>query len=138
MSPVLSVVLRILGIGALVAGGLVVALTALIGAILLGPLIFWIAWNVLDFASAVGLPELGFWGIVLATLFLVVSWFGKVLMTAVVFLVDPSWFHGAAEVRWPEPTFRNFVAVALLALLASRPHAHAHERTRRSKRGRST
>ena len=134
MSPVLSVVLRILGIGALVAGGLVVALTALIGAILLGPLIFWIAWNVLDFASAVGLPELGFWGIVLATLFLVVSWFGKVLMTAVVFLVDPSWFHGAAEVRWPEPTFRNFVAVALLALLASRPHAHAHERTRRNRR----
>ena len=134
MSPVLSVVLRRLGIGALVAGGLVVALTALIGAILLGPLIFWIAWNVLDFASAVGLPELGFWGIVLATLFLVVSWFGKVLLTAVVFLVDPSWFHGAAEVRWPEPTFRNFVAVALLALLASRPHAHAHERTRRNRR----
>jgi len=134
MSPVLSVVLRILGIGALVAGGLVVALTALIGAILLGPLIFWIAWNVLDFASAVGLPELGFWGIVLATLFLVVSWFGKVLMTAVIFIADPSWFHGAAEVRWPEPTFRNFVAVALLALLASRPHAHAHERTRRNGR----
>jgi len=134
MSPVLSVVLRILGIGALVAGGLVVALTALIGAILLGPLIFWIAWNVLDFASAVGLPELGFWGIVLATLLLVVSWFGKVLMTAIVFLVDPSWFHGAAQVRWPEPTFRNFVAVALLALLASRPHAHAHERTRRKRR----
>jgi hypothetical protein len=134
MSPVLSVVLRILGIGALVAGGLVVALTALIGAILLGPLIFWIAWNVLDFASAVGLPELGFWGIVLATVFLVVSWFGKVLITAIVFLVDPSWFHGAAEVRWPEPTFRNFVAVALLALLASRPHAHAHERTRRNRR----
>jgi hypothetical protein len=134
MSPVLSVVLRILGIGALVAGGLVVALTALIGAILLGPLIFWIAWNVLDFASAVGLPELGFWGIVLATLFLVVSWFGKVVIAAIVFLVDPSWFHGAAEVRWPEPTFRNFVAVALLALLASRPHAHAHERTRRTRR----
>jgi hypothetical protein len=134
MSPFLSVVLRILGIGALVAGGLVVALAALIAAILLGPLIFWVAWNVLDFASAVGLPELGFWGIVLATLFLVVSWFGKVVITAIVFLVDPSWFHGAAEVRWPEPTFRNFVAVALLALLASRPHAHAHERTRRSKR----
>jgi len=136
MSPVFSVLLRILGIGALVAGGLVVALAALIAAILLGPLIFWVAWNVLNFASAVGLPELGFWGIVLATLFLVVSWFGKVLITAIVFLVDPSWFHGAADVRWPEPTFRNFVAIALLALLASRPHAHAHERTRRGKRGR--
>ena len=135
MSPVLNVVLRILGIGALVAGGLVVALTALIGAILLGPLIFWIAWNVLDFASAVGLPELGFWGIVLATLFLVVGWAGKVLITATVFLIDPSWFDGAAEVRWPEPTFRNFVAVALLALLAARPHAHAHKRGRRKKTG---
>src|SRR2546427_2894376 len=132
MSPVLRIVLRILGIGALVAGGLTVALATLATAILVGPLIFWIAWNVLNFASAVGLPELGFWGIVLATLFLVVGWAGKVLITALVFLVDPSWFHGAAEVRWPDPTFRNFVAVALLALLASRPHAHAHERTRRT------
>jgi hypothetical protein len=134
VSPVFGVLLRFLGIGALVAGGLVVGVAALTAAILLGPLIFWVAWNVLDFASAVGLPELTFWGIVLATLFLVVSWFGKVVIAAIVFLVDPSWFHGAAEVRWPEPTFRNFVAVALLALLASRPHAHAHERTRRNKR----
>lgn len=126
-------VLRILGIGALVAGGLTIALAALVAVILIGPLIFWVAWNVLDFASAVGLPELGFWGIVLATLFLVVGWFPKVVIAAIVFLLDPSWFHGAAEVRWPEPTFRNFVAVALLALLASRPHAHAHERTRRNK-----
>jgi hypothetical protein len=133
VSQVLGVVLRILGIGALVAGGLAVALAALIAVILLGPLIFWIAWNVLHFASAVGLPELGFWGIVLATLFLLVGWFGKVAITAVVFLVDPSWFHGAAEVRWPEPTFRNFVAVALLALLASRPHAQAHKRARPSR-----
>jgi hypothetical protein len=133
VSQVLGVVLRILGIGALVAGGLAVALAALIAVILLGPLIFWIAWNVLDFASAVGLPELGFWGIVLATLFLLVGWFGKVAITAVVFLVDPSWFHGAAEIRWPEPTFRNFVAVALLALLASRPQAQAHKRARPSR-----
>jgi hypothetical protein len=129
----IHIVLRVLGIGALVAGGLAVAVAVLITVILIGPLIFWIAWNVLDLASAVGLPELGFWGIVLATLFLVLSWFGKVVITAIVFLADPSWFHGAAEVRWPEPTFRNFVAVALLALLASRPHAHAHGRTRRKK-----
>ena len=132
MSPSLRIVLRVLGIGALVAGGLAVALAALVAAILIGPLIFWAAWNVLDFGSAIGLPELAFWGIVLATLFLVVGWFGKVVIAAIVFLVEPSWFQGAAEVRWPEPTFRNFVAVALLALLASRPHAHAHERTRRS------
>ena len=126
--------LRILGIGALVAGGLTVVVAALAAAVLFGPLVFWLAWNVLNFGSAVGLPELGFWGILLATLFLVVSWFGKVAITAVVFLIDPSWFHGAAQVRWPETTFRNFVAIALLALLASRPHAHAHERTRRAHR----
>jgi len=123
--------LRILGFGALVAGGLAVALLALTAALLLGPLLFWIAWNVLDFASAVGLPELGFWGIVLATIFLVAGWVGKVVIAGIVFLIDPSWFHGAAEVHWPEPTFRNFVAVALLALLAARPHSHAHKRTAR-------
>jgi hypothetical protein len=134
VSPVSRLVLRVLGIGALVAGGLTVVLAALLAAILLGPLLFWVAWNVLDLAKAVSLPELGFWGIVLATLFLVVSWFGKMAIAGIVFLVDPSWFHGAAEVRWPEPTLRNFVAVALLALLASRPHAHAHDRTRRRDR----
>jgi hypothetical protein len=129
-------VLRILGFGALVAGGLAVALAALAAAILLGPLVFWVAWNVLNFASALGLPELGFWGIVLATMFLVGSWFAKVVITGIVFLVDPSWFHGAAEVRWPESTFRNFVAVALLALLASRPHAHGHGHKHDARRGR--
>jgi hypothetical protein len=120
-------VLRVLGIGALVAGGLAVAIAALVAILLLGPLVFWLAWNVLDLGHAVGLPELGFWGIVLATVFLVVGWFPKVVITGLVFLIDPSWFHGGAEVRWPEPTFRNFIAVALLALLATRPHAHAQK-----------
>jgi hypothetical protein len=126
VNPVLRVVLQILGIGVLIAGGLAVALAILVATVLLGPLIFWLAWNVLNFASAIGLPELGFWATLLATLFLVVGWAGKVLITAIVFLVDPSWFDGTAQVHWPEPTFRNFIAVALLALLASRPHAHAH------------
>jgi hypothetical protein len=125
-------ILRILGIGALVAGGLAVAL-AVLAMFLIGPLVFWLAWNVLDFASAVGLPELSFWGILLVTLFLVIGWFGKVVIAAVVFLLDPSWFHGAAQVHWPAPTFRNFVAVALLALVVSRPHAHAHRFARRKK-----
>src|SRR2546430_11003132 len=53
-----------------------VAAAVLAVVILLAPLLFWLAWNVLDFAHAVGLPELGFWGIVLATLFLVVGWLG--------------------------------------------------------------
>jgi hypothetical protein len=130
VSSVLRVVLQILGIGVLVAGGLAVALALFVAVVLVGPLIFWLAWNVLNFAAAIGLPELGFWAILLATLFLVVSWAGKVLITAIVFLADPSWFHGSAEAHWPEPTFRNFIAVALLALLASRPHAHAHAHSR--------
>lgn len=131
MNRGVRILLRVLGVGALVAGGVAVALVAVAASIVIGPLVFWLAWNVLDFAHAVGLPELGFWGIVLATLFLVVGWFPKVVITAIVFLVDPSWFHGAASVHWPNATFRNFVSVALLALLASRPHAHAH-RARRS------
>ena len=126
--PVFRLLRGIVGLGALVAGGVVVVVAAFVAVVLVGPLLFWIAWNVLDFAHAVGLPELGFWGIVLATLFLVVSWFPKLVITAIVFLVDPAWLHGTAHVRWPEPTFRNFVAVALLALLASRPHAHAQRR----------
>jgi hypothetical protein len=124
-------VLRVLGVGALVAGGLAVALAALVAILLLGPLVFWFAWNVLNFGHAVGLPELGFWGIVLATVFLVVGWFPKVVITGLVFLIDPSWFHGSAEAHWPDPTFRNFVAVALLAVLATRPHAHAQKQRRK-------
>jgi hypothetical protein len=131
MNTPLHVVLRVLGISALVAGGLAVAMAVFLAVILLGPLVFWLAWNVLDFASAVGLPELGFWGIVLATLFLVAGWAGKVLIAAIVFIVDPSWFNGSTEVRWPEPTLRNFIAVALLAVLASRPHTRAHKRSAR-------
>jgi hypothetical protein len=130
VNPVLRIVLGILGFGALIAGGLVVALVVLLTTLLLGPLIFWIAWNVLGFASAVGLPELGFWGIVLATVFLVAGWLGKILFTAVVFLIDPSWFHGSAQVHWPDATFRNFIAIALLALLAARPHSHEQKRRR--------
>jgi len=136
VNPVLRIVLRILGIGALVAGGLVVALAVLAATVLLGPLVFWFAWNLLDFGTAVGLPELGFWGILLATAFLVVGWFGKVVITGVVFLADPSWFaNGTAHVHWAEPSLRNFVAVVLLALVASRPHAHAHRQRRRRYKG---
>jgi hypothetical protein len=127
------VLFRVLGLGALVAGGVALAVLALAATVLLGPLLFWLAWNVLDFAHAIGLPELGFWGILLATLFLVAGAFPKVVIAAIVFLVDPSWFHGSARLHWPDPTFRNFVAVVLLAVLAARPHTHARGRARRGK-----
>lgn len=134
MNPAARTLLQVLGIGALVAGGVAVALAAVAAAVVLGPLLFWLAWNVLDFGPALGLPELGFWAIVLATLFLVLGWLGKILIAGIVFLVDPAWFDAAAEVHWPEPTFRNFVAVALLALLAARPHAQAGARSHRGRR----
>lgn len=136
MGPLPRVLLWVLGIGALVAGGVVLALAAAVAAVLLGPLAFWLAWNVLDLAQAVGLPELGFWGIVLATLFLIGGWLVKVGIAGIVFLVDPGWFQGAAQVHWPEPTFRTFVAVAILAVLATRPHARAAGSAKKSKKER--
>ncbi len=132
-------VLRVFGIGALVAGAATVALWLLVAAVLIAPLVFWLAWNVLDFGPAIGLPELGFAAIVMATLFLVVGWFAKVVLTGIVFLVDPSWFTGQAAVSWPEPTIRNFVAIGLLALLAASPHAReqrADDRHRSNRRNR--
>ena len=125
MSPLPRILFRVFGIGALVAGGLALAVAAVFAMALLGPLVFWAAWNGLDLAHAVGLPELGFWGIVLATLFLAGGWLLKVVITGAVFLADPGWFHGAEQLHWPDPTFRSFVAIALLAILASRPHARA-------------
>ncbi|MFN0091647.1 MAG: hypothetical protein ACKVWR_15470 [Acidimicrobiales bacterium] len=118
----------VLGAGALVTGGLGVVLGLFVAVLLIGPLLFWLAWSRLGLADSMALPELGFWPIVLATLFLTVGWFGKTLITGIVFLVDPTWLHGstASSVSWPAPTLRNFVAVALLAMLAARPHARAH------------
>jgi hypothetical protein len=122
------------GIGALVVGSIAAVAALFAAMLLLGPIIFWIAWNKLDFGHAVGLPELGFWGIILATLFLGVGLVGKMAIVAIVFIIDPSWFHGAARVHWPEPTFKNFVAIALLAVIATRPRASRgwHRRGRRS------
>jgi hypothetical protein len=105
VGPVLSTILRILGIGALVAGGIAVALAALAAVLLLGPLVFWLAWNVLNFGPALGLPELGFWGIVLATLFLVVGWFTKVVITATVFSSILRGFTAVRGCIGPRPPF---------------------------------
>ena len=96
-------------------------------ALLIGPFLFWLAWNVLDFGEAIGVGELGFWAIVLATIFLVFDWFGKTVITGVVMLIDPGWFQNEAAIRWPEPSFKHFVAVVILAGLASFPHARKHQ-----------
>ena len=116
-----------LGIGALIAGGVVFFAGLVAMALLIGPFLFWLAWNVLDFGVAIGLDELGFWAIVFATVFLVVDWFGKTVIAGIVMLVDPGWFQAEATLRWPEPSFKHFIAVALLAGLASFPHSRKHK-----------
>jgi hypothetical protein len=116
-------VLAILGLGALLAG----AAALVVGGLLLGPLLVWVAWNVLDLAHAIGAPELGFWGLVLAAIFLAVGLAGRIVIVAAVFLIDPRWFHGGARLHWPEPTFRNFIAVCLILIVASASaHQHHH------------
>ncbi len=125
---------QIMGIGALVAGGATLVIAFIVMALLIGPLVFWFAWNVLDFGPAIGLPELGFWAIILATLFLTFGWFGKVVITGFVFLIDPGWFQASTEMTWPEPRLRNFIAVALLAILAARPHARAKKAKKKAKK----
>jgi hypothetical protein len=125
-------VLAILGLGALLAG----AAALVVGGLLLGPLLVWVAWNVLDLAHAVGAPELGLWGLVLAAIFLAIGLAGRVIIVAAVFLVDPGWLHGAARLHWPEPTFRNFVGVCLILIVASASAHPHHDHDRRHRRSR--
>ena len=120
-AEMLGWVLAILGLGALLAG----AAALVIGGLLLGPLLVWVAWNVLDLAHATGAPELGLWGIVLAAIFLAIGLAGRIIVVAAVFLIDPHWFHSAARLHWPDPTFRNFIAIVLLLIVAS-ASAHSH------------
>jgi hypothetical protein len=119
---VLGWVLALLGLGALVTG----VVAVVVGGLLLGPLLVWLAWNVLGLAGAVGAGELGFWGLVLVAVFLAVGLAGRVLIVAVVFLIDPAWLHRSATLHWPAPTLRNFVAVCLLLAVAS-VSAHSHK-----------
>lgn len=108
-------VLVLLGLGA----ALTVVVGFIVGGLLLGPLLVWLAWNVLGLAHAVGAGELGFWGLVLTALFLAVGLAGRVIIVAIVFLLDPAWLHRSAHLHWPAPTLRNFVAVCLLLIVAS-------------------
>jgi hypothetical protein len=108
-------VLVLLGLGAAVA--VVVALV--VGGLLVGPLLVWLAWNVLGLAHAVGAGELGFWGLVLTALFLAVGLAGRAIIVGVVFLIDPAWLHHSAHMHWPAPTLRNFIAICLLLIVAS-------------------
>lgn len=116
------------GLGALVAGATALVALVVLG-VILAPLAVWLAWNVLDFAAAIGAPELGLWGILLLTLFLVCGLGGRLVIALVVALVDPAWLDGSARLHWPEPSVRVFVALALLLAVASVPR-HRGDRSR--------
>jgi hypothetical protein len=117
-----------LGIGAFLAGATALVVALVILGILIAPLMVWLAWNVLDFANAIGAPELGFWGIVLLTLFLISGFGGRVLIALIVWIVDPQWLSGSATLNWPEWSLSTFVALVILLLVAQVPAKARHER----------
>jgi hypothetical protein len=125
--------LTAVGLGALVAGATTLLVLFAVMAFALAPLAVWVAWNVLDFAGAIGAPELGFWGVLLLTLFLAGGFGVRIAVALVVWLVDPSWLHGAARLHWPQSSLRVFVAIVLLLAVAAVP---GRRRERAQKRGR--
>lgn len=116
--------LAAVGLGAVVAGATAVAVLLAVLAFAAAPVAVWLAWNVLDFAGAIGAPELGFWGILLMTLFLISGFGGRIAIALIVALVDPAWLHESARLNWPQPSVRNFVALALLLAVAEIPRRH--------------
>jgi hypothetical protein len=126
--------LAAIGLGALVAGATTVFVVLAAVAFAIAPVAVWLAWNVLGFAGAIGAPELGLWGLLLLTLFLVCGFGGRIAIALIVALVDPAWLHGSARLHWPEASLRNFVALAILLAIAAAPsgrHRHAAERPER-------
>jgi hypothetical protein len=117
-----------------VAGATTVLVLLAIVLCALAPIAVWLAWNVLDFAGAIGAPELGLWGILLMTLFLVCGWGGRMLIAIAVALVDPEWLHGSATLNWPQPSLRTFVALGLLLAVAAAPGRPRGNRTARTPR----
>jgi hypothetical protein len=121
--------LAVLGVGAFVAG----TAAFVIGALLLGPILVWLSWNVLNLGHAVGAHELGLGGLLLVAIFLAVGLAGRIVIVALIFLVDPGWLHHAARLHWPAPTLRNFVAVCLLLAVASVSSQPARDDRRRDR-----
>jgi hypothetical protein len=98
-------------------------------ALLLAPVVVWFAWNVLDFGKAIGAGDLGFWGIILLSIFLVGGAFIRIVVVSLVFIIDPHWFSKAGTLMWPEPTFKLWVASVLLVLVASHSAAATSRRS---------
>jgi hypothetical protein len=123
--------LTALGLGALVAGATTLLVLLAVIAFALAPIAVWLSWNVLDFAGAIGAPELGFWGILLLTLLLVSGFGAKLVITLIVWLIDPGWLHGSAQLHWPQPSLRVVVGLVLLLAVAGVPRRRRDHSFRR-------
>ena len=121
---VAGLILGLVGIGILVISAI---------ALLIAPIIVWFAWNVLDFGKSIGAGDLGFWGIVLLSIFLVGGAFIRIVVVSLLFLFDPDWFSKAGTLTWPDTTFKLWVASVILVLVAS--HYAAATRRRSEYRG---
>jgi hypothetical protein len=119
-------VLGILGFGVLLTAGIAALLVLAVLALLVAPALVAVAWNLLDFGEAIGAGSLDLWGCVLLGWFLASPFWLRLLIVLIVFIGDPAWFHRAGELQWPEPTLRNFIAIAILLLVASFSHGHSH------------
>jgi hypothetical protein len=116
-----SWVLHGFGLGALLIGASTIVVTLVIISMIIAPMAVWVAWDALHFGAAIGAPELGFWGIVLLTFFLVSGFGGRLLLSILVWLFDPGWLHASATLHWPQGSFRTFVALLILLLVAQTP-----------------
>lgn len=116
-----SWVLNGFGLGALLIGASTIVVTLVIISMIVAPISVWVAWDALHFGQAIGTPELGFWGIVLLTFFLVSGFGGRLLLSILVWVFDPGWLHASATLHWPQDSFRTFVALFILLLVAQTP-----------------
>jgi hypothetical protein len=116
-----SWVLNGFGLGALLIGASTIVVTLVIISMIMAPIAVWVAWDALHFGRAIGAAELGFWGIILLTFFLVSGFGGRLLLSILVWLFDPGWLHSSATLHWPQGSFRTFVALFILLLVAQTP-----------------
>jgi hypothetical protein len=116
-----SWVLNGFGLGALLIGASTIVITLVIVSMIMAPIAVWVAWDALHFGQAIGVPELGFWGIVLLTFFLVSGFGGRLLLSILVWVFDPGWLHASATLHWPQSSFRTLVALFILLLVAQTP-----------------
>lgn len=121
MSRGTSRLLSYLGLGVLAGAGASAIVAFFAFLLLLDPFFVWLAWDHMHFGQAIGLPSLSFfWGIVGLSLLIGGGTLMRLLVVAIVFLENPSWLHGGSSaVHFPTPSLHNFIALAILILVAA-------------------